>query len=81
VAQINNTQYFDSEPGGAVKALNYHGAIMEQGWSISLTKPMQFKTQNYKGELRIVLQADSEQTWEALCKVYGVDPKTINEII
>lgn len=44
-------------------------------------KPMQFKTQNYKGELRIVLQADSPTTWEALCKVYGVDPKTITETI
>lgn len=45
-------------------------------------KPMgQFKTQNYKGELRIVLQADSQQTWEALCKVYNVDPKIINEEI
>ena len=41
----------------------------------------QFKTQNYKGELRIVLQAYSMITWEAICKVYGVDPKKIDEII
>jgi hypothetical protein len=34
----------------------------------------QFKTQNYKGELRIVLQADDDTTWQALCKVYGLDP-------
>lgn len=41
----------------------------------------QFKTQNYKGELRIVLQADEPETWQALCKVYNVDPVNINEVI
>lgn len=50
--------------------------------AVLTVKPMgQFKTQNYKGELRLVLQADSEATWEALCKVYGVDPKKITEVI
>lgn len=44
-------------------------------------KPMQFKTQNYKGELRIILQADDEITWKALCKVYGVSPETFDETI
>lgn len=43
---------------------------------------MQFKTQEYKGELRIVLQADSPETWKALCKVYGIDPvQDIDEVI
>lgn len=44
-------------------------------------KPMQIKTQNYKGELRVVLQADSVPTWEALCRVYGLDPTQIDETI
>lgn len=44
-------------------------------------KMPQFKTQNYKGELRIVLQANNMETWEAICKVYGLDPKKIDEII
>jgi hypothetical protein len=34
----------------------------------------QFKTQNYKGELRIVLQASTPAEWAALCAVYGIDP-------
>jgi hypothetical protein len=34
----------------------------------------QFKTQNYKGELRIVLGASTPEQWSALCAVYGVDP-------
>jgi len=80
VAQINDKQYFDSEPGGAIKPLNYGGAVILSQHSLKV-RNMQFKTQNYKGELRIILQADSEPTWEALCKVYGVDPKKIDEII
>jgi hypothetical protein len=44
-------------------------------------KPMQFKTQNYKGELRIVLQTSTPEQWEALCAVYGVSPETIDETI
>src|SRR3990167_10212676 len=41
----------------------------------------QFKTQNYKGELRIVLQADTIENWKELCKTYGVDPSQIDETI
>lgn len=41
----------------------------------------QFKTQNYKGELRIILQADTFENWKELCKVYGVDPGHIDEVI
>jgi hypothetical protein len=76
VAQINDTQYFDSETGSPIKPLNYEGATIVYQTSISLTPLImpQFKTQNYKGELRIVLQADDETTWQALCKVYGLDP-------
>ncbi len=41
----------------------------------------QFKTQNYKGELRIVLQASDIDNWKELCQVYGIDPSQIDEII
>lgn len=41
----------------------------------------QFKTQNYKGELRVVLQASSPTEWEALCKIYGLDPKNVQEVV
>lgn len=41
----------------------------------------QFKTQNYKGELRIVLQSDDIENWKELCKVYGVDPTKMDETI
>lgn len=41
----------------------------------------QFKTQNYKGELRIILQADTIENWKELCKVYGIDPSQIDETI
>lgn len=81
VAKLNELEYFDSEPHGAVKPLIYGGAVELSSHSIKIKPMPQFKTQNYKGELRIVLQADSEQTWEALCKVYSVDPKVINETI
>lgn len=50
--------------------LNYQGDNMGQ-----------FKTQNYKGELRIVLQADDQDTWKKLCQVYGADPGHIDETI
>jgi len=51
------------------------------GWTL-IPKPMsQFKTQNYKGELRIVLQASNETEWLALCKVYGANPSEIDEEI
>jgi hypothetical protein len=39
----------------------------------------QFKTQNLGGELRIVLQAATQDQWTALCAVYGVDPTNISE--
>ena len=41
----------------------------------------QFKTQNYKGELRIVLQSDDIENWKELCKVYGVDPAHMDETV
>lgn len=41
----------------------------------------QFKTQNYKGELRIVLQASSIPEWDSLCKIYGVDPTHFDETV
>ncbi len=83
VAQINETQYFDSEQGAPIKPLTFSDAGIIYQTSIKLTRRNmgQFKTQNYKGELRIVLQADNEQTWLDLCKVYGVDPTKIDEII
>ena len=91
VTQFSDTQFFDSQVWNGdenmVRTIPFLGSIIEWKSSIKINKlpkgaiMSQFKTQNYKGELRIVLEADSEQTWEALCKVYGVDPKTINEII
>lgn len=53
-----------------LEILNYQGDSMGQ-----------FKTQNFKGELRIVLQADSIENWKELCKVYGVDPSQVDETI
>lgn len=44
-------------------------------------KAMQFKTQNYKGELRIVLQASTPEQWDALCEVYGADSTHIDETV
>jgi hypothetical protein len=41
----------------------------------------QFKTQNYHGELRIVLAASIPEEWKALCAVYGVDPNKIDETV
>lgn len=38
VAQINQTQYFDSEQGSPVKPLNYEGATIQYQASIKLTK-------------------------------------------
>lgn len=41
----------------------------------------QFKTQNKDGELRIVLAASSMEEWNALCKVFGVNPTTTDETV
>jgi len=82
-AQINKTQYFDSERGAPIKNISDTtlggNPIITYQTSISLTpiNMAQFKTQSYKGELRIVLQADTPTTWQALCKVYGIDPNAV----
>lgn len=85
VEVLNSQTYYDSEYHngyiGIIPASMYPIVVEYSQLIINLKNMGQFKTQNYKGELRIVLQADSEQTWEALCKVYAVDPKVINEII
>lgn len=74
--------YFDSEPGPAVK--NIWETIISQH-SIKLIDtpmlPMLIKTQNFKGELRIVLEADNMTTWQALCHVYGVNPDKFDEVV
>lgn len=81
VAQINDTQYFDSEQGAPIKSFTTTTPILYQT-SLLITKKMnQFKTQNKGGELRIVLQAATPEEWQALCKVYGVDATQIDEII
>jgi len=82
VAQINPTQYFDSEQGAPIKNFTDNTPILYQS-SLQLTKlnMPQFKTQSYKGELRVVLEADNETTWQALCKVYGLDPAKLDEVI
>lgn len=85
VEVLNETTMFDSEPHTNNPATTFIQPLppVEAFYQIIINpKNMpQFKTQNYHGELRIVLQADSEQTWEALCKVYSVDPKQIDETI
>lgn len=58
-----------------------YGLKLTDDWARSLISMQQFKTQNYKGELRVVLQADSMETWKALCRVYGLDPNKIDEEI
>jgi hypothetical protein len=80
VEQINQFQYFDSELGNPVKLLNYEGAVVLSSHSIKITS-MQFKKQNYKGELRLVLEASNMDQWQALCAIYGVDPTQIDETI
>lgn len=60
----------------------YGGAIdPAQFMAGELEKPYmnQFKTQNYKGELRIILQAGNWAEWLSLCKIYGVDPNKQDE--
>jgi hypothetical protein len=37
VAQINDTQYFDSETGKPIKPLDYQGAVVVGKWSIEIT--------------------------------------------
>ncbi len=83
VAQINTTQYFDSEQGAPVKPINYEGAEIIYQTSISLKRKYmgQLKTQNHKGELRIIIPATSEVEWVALCAKFGLDPTIINETI
>lgn len=68
----------DIWPKGIIDIKNFKLTINpEEYWKMN----NQFKTQNFKGELRVVLRADSIPTWEALCKVYGLDPKKIDEVI
>lgn len=81
VAQINQTQYFDSEAGNPIKNISDpsplgSNAIIAYQTSISLTPitMSQIGTQNYKGELRITLKASTEAQWQVLCAVYGIDP-------
>ncbi len=83
VAKINNFQYFDSEPFGAIKPLTYGGAVELSSHSIKLKEHYmgQLKTQNYHGELRITIPATTPEEWKALCEKFGLDPSIINETI
>lgn len=81
VARVNETQYFDSEPNGAIKQLTSGGAVVLSQHSIKIKYMGQLKTQNYKGELRIVVPATSEADWQALCAKFGLDPSIINETV
>ncbi len=82
VAQINQTQFFDSEIGGSIKPITTK--IIYQS-SIKLTpkvKPMtQVKQQNYKGELRVELACATIEEWNVLCKILGLDPNHYDEIV
>lgn len=80
VEGINDKEFFDSYEQ-YVKPYDSNHIILWQGLLVLKGTPMQFKTQNYKGELRIVLQADDMPTWNALCKVYGVDPTKFDETV
>jgi len=80
VEQLTDTTYFDSYEQ-YIKSYDSSHVVTWQGLLVLKGTPMQFKTQNKQGELRIVLQADDMATWTALCKVYGVDPTHFDEVI
>lgn len=79
-ADLVKFQAFEqNDPIGSPCQIKTYSYAKTTGW----LRPnlSQIITQLYKGEKRIVLRSDSEQTWESLCKVYGIDPNIINENI
>ena len=63
------------------EANGYHGWIDPMPYFKGVNMG-QFKTQNYKGELRIVLETATPEEWAALCSVYGVDQtKPVDETV
>ncbi len=55
VAQINDTQYFDSEIGAPIKPLNYEGATVQYQTSLIITQ---------MSEIRIVLSSDGKTVYK-----------------
>ncbi len=76
----DTSHYFDTyEP---YKKTIWRGALTDVLKPLLTIKNMsQFKTQNYKGELRIVLSASDIEQWKAICAVFGIDPNTISETV
>ena len=76
----DTTHYFDSY--SPFEKSTWRGNLVDVLKPLLTIKEMnQFKTQNFKGELRIVLQAATPQEWEALCKIYGKNPQQMDEIV
>lgn len=61
--------------GGAINPTSFMAGELEKPYMA------QFKTQNYKGELRIILQAANWAEWLSICRIYGVDPNNQDEKI
>lgn len=80
VAQLNETEYFDSEQGSEIKPLNYAGAAVVLQSSLQVTIKGAFmdalvpKSANIGGEEGIFLAAPTQEVYQAACVAYGKDP-------
>lgn len=83
VAQLNETEYFDSEQGAEIKPINYGGAVVVLQSSLQVTIKGAFmdalvpKSANIGGEEGIFLAAPTQAVFQAACIAYGKDPNNL----
>jgi len=76
VAQINDTQYFDSEIGAPIKQLNFDGAIIQYQTSILINKPPMntfVETMNYNGTVGIFIPVSNPSQLVLLNNIFDVN--------
>lgn len=79
-ADLGKFEAFEqNDPIGSACQLKTYNYTKVIGW----LRPQgtQLKTQNYKGELRLVIPATDENDWKSLTSKFGVDPNKIDETI
>ena len=89
VAQINGSQYFDSEPNGIIKPLNYEGATIQWQSSIIINFMLDIRTVKYADGKTMgimisspngtqIINATSEEVWRSWNTPTSYGKPTVN---
>ncbi len=81
VAQINDTEYFDSELGNPIKPIGDASIVYQTSIKLKGQTMPQIKSLNLKGEEGIFLAAATPEEYQALCLIFGKDPLKPDETV